>query len=29
VGEENARIMKERGFCLEDYIDYLNEANGS
>jgi D-alanyl-D-alanine carboxypeptidase len=27
VGEENARIMKERGFCLEEYIDYLNEAN--
>jgi D-alanyl-D-alanine carboxypeptidase len=29
VGEENARIMKERGYCLEEYIDYLNEANAA
>lgn len=25
VGEENAKIMKEKGFCLEEYIQYLKE----
>ncbi len=28
VGEGNARIMNERGFCLEEYIDYLVGVNG-
>ncbi len=27
VGEGNARIMNARGFCLEEYIDYLKQAN--
>lgn len=27
VGEGNARIMKEKGFCLEEYINFLRQAN--
>lgn len=26
VGEEHAKIMKEKGFCLEEYIEYLKGA---
>lgn len=26
VGEEHAKIMKEKGYCLEEYIDYLKGA---
>ena len=25
VGEEHAKIMKEKGFCLEEYIEYLKQ----
>lgn len=25
VGEENARIMKEKGLCLEEYVDFLRQ----
>lgn len=24
VGKEHAKVMKEKGYCLEEYIDYLN-----
>ena len=26
VGEEHAKVMKEKGYCLEEYIDYLKGA---
>jgi D-alanyl-D-alanine carboxypeptidase len=26
VGEEHAKIMKEKGYCLEEYIEYLKTA---
>ena len=27
VGEEHAKIMKEKDFCLEEYVEYLKNAN--
>lgn len=27
VGEEHAKIMNEKGYCLEEYIDYLKGVN--
>lgn len=26
VGEEHAKVMKEKGYCLEEYIDYLKRG---
>lgn len=26
VGKEHAKVMKEKGYCLEEYIDYLKET---
>ena len=27
VGIENATFMKEKGYCLEEYIEYLKQFN--